>query len=32
MGRVGVRAGVDITNNAELQDLMDEGLPTEKLR
>jgi len=32
MGRVGVRAGVDITNNAELQDLMDERLPIEKLR
>ena len=31
-GRGGVNAGVDITNNAELQDLMDEGLPTEKLR
>ena len=31
-GRGGVRAGVDVTNNAELHDLMDEGLPIERLR
>ncbi|WP_229662335.1 DUF2191 domain-containing protein [Agromyces bauzanensis] len=31
-GSGGVRPGVDITSNASLLDLMDEGLPIEKLR
>ncbi len=31
-GSGGVMPGVDLTNNAALLDLMDEGLPFEKLR
>ena len=31
-GSGGVRPGVDITDNAALLDLMEEGLPIEKLR
>ena len=28
----GFRPGIDLTNNASLQDVMDSGLPIEKLR
>lgn len=31
-GRGGVRPGVDLTNNAALLDLLDDGVPFEKLR